>query len=167
MADGKCFMFCNLAYPTGPAGRSTEALWECRAPSRRAVVCRVQTRPELAKENRRNFSRGSQEDQECILRLESLDWHWKDSCYPELASNCYEHALHDLIRMKQPILYKQQLLSGRYAKLKSTWGFFVFCWLLHFWSKGNIQWLNTSYQLNESVVTLTFFLLHLHPIVTP
>lgn len=66
-------MFCNLTYPTGTAGRSAKALRECRAPSRRALVRRVQTRPELAKENRRNFSRGSQEDQERILRLESWD----------------------------------------------------------------------------------------------
>lgn len=55
--------------PPGTARRGAKALRECRAPTRRTVVCRVQTCPELAEENRRNLSRGSQKNKEYILRL--------------------------------------------------------------------------------------------------
>lgn len=43
-------------YPPGAAGGGAEALRECRTPTRRAVVRRVQTRPQLAEENGRNLS---------------------------------------------------------------------------------------------------------------
>lgn len=71
LAHALRYGYLNFAVlrPPGTAGRGAKALWECGAPTRRAVVCRVQTRPELAEENRRNLSRGSQKDQEHILRL--------------------------------------------------------------------------------------------------
>lgn len=59
-------------HPSGTAGRRAEAMWECRAPSWGAVVCRVQTRPELAEENRGDISAGSQQDQEHFLRFGKL-----------------------------------------------------------------------------------------------
>lgn len=73
-----CYGYFNLAFlhPTGTAGRSAKALRECGAPTRWAVVCRVQTCPELAEENRRNLSRGSQKDKEYILGLKEF---WTDT----------------------------------------------------------------------------------------
>lgn len=58
----------NVLRPSGTTGRGAKALWECGAPPWRAMVRRVQTRPELAEEDGRDLSAGSQQDQEYILR---------------------------------------------------------------------------------------------------
>lgn len=74
----------SLLHPTGTAGRSAKALRECGAPTRWAMVCRVQTCPELAEENRRNLSRGSQKDKEYILGLKEF---WTDNRISRSARN--------------------------------------------------------------------------------
>lgn len=59
-------------HPPGAAGGGAQALRECRAPAWRAVVRRVQTRPELAEENRRNLSGGGQKAEEHLLKTAEL-----------------------------------------------------------------------------------------------
>lgn len=54
---------------SGAARGSAKAVRECGAPPWRAVVCRVQTCPELAEENRRDLGAGSQQDQEHVLKF--------------------------------------------------------------------------------------------------
>lgn len=65
-----CASTSTYVHPSGTARGSTKALRECRAAPWRVMVRRVQTRPKLAEENRRDLSAGSQQDQEYVLRLE-------------------------------------------------------------------------------------------------
>lgn len=79
-----CSWVSNIAdlHPPGATGRGAETLRECGAPTWRAVVCRVQTRPQLAEENRWNLSWGSQKDQECILKTAEL---WTENTWRTVA----------------------------------------------------------------------------------
>ena len=81
-------------HPPGTTGGGAKALRECRAPPRGALVCRVQTRPELAEEDRRDLSAGSQQDQEHILRL----WEsWTENTRRTLAVTCRGAAMDMLV----------------------------------------------------------------------
>lgn len=59
-------------------------------------MCRVQTRPELAEEDGRDLSGGSQQDQEHILRLGKfgLKNTWRTLAVTSVAGNSYGHAQH-------------------------------------------------------------------------
>lgn len=99
-------------YPSGAAGRGAKALRERRAPPWRAVVCRVQTCTELAEENRRDLSAGSQQDQEHILNVGKFGL--------RTPGGFWQFPLYEGTAIDTLVLYQDLLISDRFKVVTHT-----------------------------------------------
>lgn len=104
----------NVLNPLGTTGRGAKALWECRASTWRTVVRWVKTCAELAEEDGRDPSAGSQQDQEHFLKLRKCGLKTPQVLWQSAVKR---GATMDMLSWRTVDLYQDSFLSLNFSML--------------------------------------------------